>query len=176
MSEKKTINTEKSLEKIKEQLKESYDKAFKDALEKELNEDKFDWVCKLHRELVIRICSLIPNRPSIHDRIAENMDPIIFRQMLENKAFNFESLGNLINYVFGWIKKLCSPFRDPEIQSSIDDIYKMAQEGGTVGKIVPHFIFEVHRHIDNIEKDMKGSTAQDFKKFAQVKKAQFAKK
>ena len=50
MSEKKPINTEKSLEKIKEQLKESYDKAFKDALEKELNEDKFDWVCNLHRD------------------------------------------------------------------------------------------------------------------------------
>ena len=176
MSEKKPVNTEKSLEKIKEQLKENYDKAFKDALEQELNNDQFDWVCKLHREMVIRICSLIPNRPDIHNRIAEDMDPVIFRQMLENKAFNFESLGNLINYVFGWIKKLCSPFRDPEIQSSVEGIYKMAQEGGTIGKIVPHFIFEVHHHIDNIEKDMKGSTAQDFKKFAEAKKARFTKK
>ena len=89
MSEKKTVNTEKSLEKIKEQLKESYDKAFKDALEKELNEDKFDWVCNLHREMVIRICSLIPNRPSIHDRIAENMDPII-SNMLSLKQRNLK--------------------------------------------------------------------------------------
>ena len=155
---------------------ESYDKAFKDALEQELNNDKFDWVCNLHREMVIRLCGLIPNRSDIHNQIAENMDPVIFRQMLENKVFNFESLCNLINYVFSWIKKLCSPFRDSEIQSSIESVYKMAQDGGTLGKIVPHFIFEVHRHIDNIEKDMKGDTAKDFKKFAEARKTQFSKK
>ena len=56
------------MEKIENQIRDTYYKAYKDALEKELNEDKFEWVCKLHAEIVCRLCLLIPNRKDLHGK------------------------------------------------------------------------------------------------------------
>jgi hypothetical protein len=139
---------------MQQQVKDTYYKAYKDALEKDLNEDKFDWVCKLHSEIVIRLCKIVPRRTDIHDQIAENMDPVLFRQMLENKCYKPEDFVKLVNYVFLWIKKLCSPARDEEVDRSLQALYSSMQGGDTLGKLVPHFIFGVHEHLDHIEEDM----------------------
>ena len=139
---------------MQQQVKDTYYKAYKDALEKDLNEDKFGWVCKLHSEIVIRLCKIVPRRTDIHDKIAENIDPVLFRQMLENKCYKPEDFVKLVNYVFDWIKKLCAPARDEEVDRSLKALYSSMQGGDTLGKLVPHFIFSVHQQLDHIEEDM----------------------
>lgn len=142
------------MQQIEQQVKDTYYKAYKDALEKDLNEDKFDWVCKLHSEIVIRLCKIVPRRSDIHDQIAENMDPVLFRQMLENKCYKPDDFVKLVNYVFDWIKKLCAPARDEEVDRSLQELYTSMKEGATLGKLVPQFIFGVHNQLDNIQGDM----------------------
>ena len=162
--------TEKQMEKLQNQVRETYYKAYADALEKELNEDKFDWVCNLHREIVIRLCKIVPRRTDIHDKIAENMDPIIFRQMLENKCFKPEDFVKLVTYVFDWIKKLCSPARDREVEASLQKLFESMKKGSTLGLLVPQFIFAVHHQLDLIDEDMGSDKSVELKKLLERKK------
>ena len=140
---------------MEKQIRDTYYKAYKNALEEQLVQKNYDWVCKLHREIVIRICSFIPKRSDLHDEIAENMDPVLFKQQLENDCYKGEDFHKMVHYVYDWIKKLCSPARDTEVQASMDLLYKDMQNGDTFGKLVPKFIFAVHEHLDQIEQDKK---------------------
>ena len=142
------------MQNIEAQIRDQYYKAYKDVLEEQLNNDRFHWVCNLHKEIVIRICQLIPKRKDLHDQIAENMDPVIFKQMLESKTYRPEDFVKLVQYVFGWIKKLCAPARDAEIDASLNRLFGMMQNRATLGKLVPEFVFSVHKHIDQIIEDL----------------------
>jgi len=151
------------MQKIEAQIRDTYYKAYRDALEQQLNEDQFDWVCKLHREIVIRLCQLIPKRKDLHDKIAENMDPVIFKQMLESKTYRPEDFVKLVQYVFGWIKKLCAPVRDAEIDASLNRLFGMMQNRATLGKLVPEFVFSVHKHLDQIDEDLNSDKSKELK-------------
>jgi hypothetical protein len=140
---------------MEKQVRETYYKAYRGALEEQLVQKNYDWVCKLHRELVIRICAQIPKRADLHDTIAENMDPVLFKQQLENDCYKGDDFHKMVNYVYEWIKKLCSPARDTEVQASLDALYASMGNGDTFGKLVPAFIFGVHEHLDQIEQDKK---------------------
>lgn len=162
----KKTPTPEQMEKLEAQIKDTYYKAWTDLIEKELNEDKFDYVCKLHSEIVVRICSAIPNRGDIHDIIAENMDPVLFKQQLENKAFTGPDFLNLVQYVYTWIKRLSSRGRDQSIEDSLNEIMKNVNEGKTMGQLVPIFLIKVHSHLDDLDQDLGRETTVQFKEFA----------
>ena len=164
----KKTPTPEQMQKIESQIKETYYKAWADMIEKELNEDKFDYVCKLHSEIVVRICNTIPNRGDIHDIIAENMDPVLFKQQLENKAFTGPDFLNLVQYVYTWIKRLCSRARDKGIEDSLNEIMKNVNEGKTMGQLVPIFLIKVHGHLDDLDQDLGRETSVNFKEFAKT--------
>lgn len=138
---------------MEKQIKDTYTKAFTDALKEDLNHDNFDWVCKLHREIVIRICSIIPKRSDLHDEIAEKMDPILFRQMLDNKCYKGEDFCMMVDYVYSWLLRLCAPVRDEEIQKTLEELYS-GMSNKTFGDLVPLFVVGVHKHLDNIVSDL----------------------
>ena len=152
------------------QIRETYYKAYKDALKEQLNNDDFDWVIKLHAEIVHRICALIPSRHDLHDKIAESMDPVIFRQQLESKTYKPDDFVRLVNYVYDWIKKLTSPARDDKVARSQEALYKSMQDGATFGTLVPEFILSVHAHLDDIHEDMGTEESKKFKELMQSKK------
>lgn len=151
------------------QIKSTYNKAWGDLIEAELNDNKFDLICKLHREIVIRICSCIPSRSDLHDKIAENMDPVLFRQQLEHKVYTGEDFLNMIQYVFTWIKNLSSPARDKDIEKSLNEILKQMNDGMTFGKLVPSFVLKVHGHLDDLEEDLGRDTTKKFQEFVKNK-------
>ena len=137
----------------KAQIKETYYKAYRDLLETNLNDKNYEWIIKLHREIVIRLCKLVPRRTDVHDEIAEHLDPVLFRQQLESYTYKGEDLYKLVTYVYSWLKRLCAPSRDREVAESLNGILE-SMKTDTFGKIVPNFILSVHHHIDLIEEDM----------------------
>lgn len=154
---------------MEEQIKTTYYKAWTDLIEQELNDNKFDLVCKLHREIVIRICRCIPSRSDLHDQIAEKMDPVLFKQQLENKVYTGEDFLNMVQYVYTWIKNLSSPARDKDIENSLNELLQHMNDGGTFGKLVPEFILHVHRHLDDLETDLGRDVTKKFKEFVKEK-------
>ncbi len=137
----------------KAQIKETYYKAYRDLLETNLNDKNYEWIIKLHREIVIRLCKLVPRRTDVHDEIAEHLDPVLFRQQLESDTYKGEDLYKLVTYVYSWLKRLCAPSRDSEVAESLNEVLE-SMKTDTFGKIVPNFILSVHHHIDLIEEDM----------------------
>jgi len=83
------------------------------------------------------------------------MDVVLFRQMIENKAFGGSELYNLINLVFEWCKKLGSPARDNEVDKFKFQVLGLMKNNGTFAQIVPLFIKNANECIDNIYKDLR---------------------
>ena len=151
-------------------VRETYYKAWTAALGQELIEDKFDWLCSLHREIVIRICNAIPSRHDVHDKIATDMDPIIFRQMLDNNVFGGKEFMTLVEYVYNWIKKLSSPARDKSIIESEAQLMTNVGRGHTIAQLVPAFILGVHKHLDDLETDLGRDITKDFRRMIEMSK------
>lgn len=152
---------------MEQQIKDTYYKVYADLLEEDLNNDNFEWVCKLHSEIIVRLCTIIPNRKDIHNQIIGQMDPVIFKQTLQHGCFKGDEFIEMVNCVFEWIKRLCSPARDKDVDASLSKIWDAMKDGATMGKLVPLFVFSVHAHIDTILEDMGSETAQNFKQFLQ---------
>ena len=48
----------------------------------------------------------------------EDFDVELFKQMIEHRAFDGNSMLGLVNTTFGWIKQLHCPFRDKEADAA----------------------------------------------------------
>ena len=90
--------------------------------------------------------------------------------MLENKCFKPEDFVKLVTYVFDWIKKLCSPARDKEVEASLQELFESMKKGSTLGLLVPQFIFAVHHQLDLIDEDMGSDKSVELKKLLERKK------
>jgi len=97
------------------------------------------------------------------------MDPVLFKQQLENKVYSGEDFLNMVQYVYTWIKNLSSPSRDKDIENSLNVLLKHMNEGVTFGKLVPEFILQVHRHLDDLETDLGRDVTKKFKEFVKEK-------
>ena len=84
------------------------------------------------------------------ERIRNDFDVELFKQMVERGAFDGNSMLGLVNTTFGWIKKLHCPFRDEEADAAKARVMGCK----TMDKVVPIFIKEVTACLDYMDHDM----------------------
>ena len=144
------------LDTLNQQMNTQFKKAFFDLLEDKVRQEPpdYDWIARLYEEIRTRLASLLRQGSVVRNEIEESMDVVLFRQMIENKAFGGTELYNLINLVFEWCKKLGSPARDNEVDKSKFQILGLMKNNGTFAQIVPMFIKNANECIDNIYKDL----------------------
>ena len=154
------------MERIQKQIKDTYHKAFFDLLEQKVHEEPpdYDWIFKLYLEIRNKLTKLLKSSSALRIEIEENMDPVIFNQMMRNNAFNGTDLFNLISYVFDKIKQLGSPARDQNTDEKKNQIFDLMKNNGTFAQIVPLFIKNSNICIDLIYEDMQNLS----KKFSQA--------
>jgi hypothetical protein len=141
-------------QKLHKQLKQQFQKAFDELLEQKLKEKDYEWVTRLYVEIRDKICALIPRRADVHTQIKEQMDEVIFRQMLEADAYKPEDLVNLIGYVFHWFTQLQSPARDASTEKKKQALFALlSTPGTTLASFVPVFVKTTHAVLDEIEED-----------------------
>jgi hypothetical protein len=138
------------------QIIKNYEKAFKNLIAENLNSDKpdYNWITELYSEIKTRLQKLVQPTNKLYREMEENLDPVLFRQMLEYKVFSSQDFEKLLNFVFKMCLQLGSPGRDAdvlEIKKSINDMY---QNGSTFHQIVGEFIFEINKIIDWIYQDI----------------------
>ena len=110
---------------LRKQVEKAYKDSFREKLTLEIeagSEEGVIWLCTLHRELIIRVCSYLKRNTKVKDEIAEHCDPVIFKQLLENKCYKLEDLSVLINYIYSCMQKLCAPIRDKHLEASVKDL------------------------------------------------------
>jgi len=144
------------MERIHEQIKDTYHKAFFDLLEQKVRQEPpdYDWISKLYGEIRDKLMLFLKKNSPLRSEIEESMDPIIFNQMMRNNAFNGTDLFNLISYVFDKIKQLGSPARDNTVDTKKNEIFNLMKNNGTFAQIVPLFIKNANICIDFIYEDM----------------------
>ena len=128
------------------------------------NPPDYDWISKLYLEIRNKLTKLLKSSSTLRIEIEENMDPVIFNQMMRNNAFNGTDLFNLISYVFDKIKQLGSPARDQNTDEKKNEIFDLMKNNGTFAQIVPLFIKNSNIFIDLIYEDMQNLS----KKFSQA--------
>jgi len=137
--------------KIEEQIKNNFRKAFFDSIDENINSDKpdYQWITKLYIEIKEKLLSLVKKNSKSYNMIDEQFDIVIFEQMIKNDVFDFNTLFNLINNTFDWIKKLEAPARDESTEISRQKVLNSEPN-----HIVSNFICETHKCIEYIEEDL----------------------
>ena len=103
---------------------------------------------KEYETLVHRMTQTVRLRTA--ERIRKDFDVELFKQMIEHRAFDGNSMLGLVNTTFGWIKQLHCPFRDKEA----DAAKARVMECTSMDEVVPAFIKEAHACLDYMDHDM----------------------
>ena len=158
---------------LRKQVEKAYKDSFREKLTSEINagsEEGVIWLCVLHRELIIRVCSYLKRNTKVQDEIAEHCDPVIFKQLLQNKCYKLEDLSGLINYVYSWLQKLCAPIRDNHLKASLQDLNDRIVKCGEGGcqrpqfsELICDFIVRVHSDMDVLDGDFNSKECEEFK-------------
>ena len=88
---------------IEEQIKINMKKAFFDLIDQNVNSKNpdFNWITNLYEEIKFKLLSFLPNKNgSVYKQIDTDFDVELFKQMIENDVFNYDSMLKLINNTF----------------------------------------------------------------------------
>jgi hypothetical protein len=144
-------NKEQNLEKIEMQIKEQMYKAFFDLIDENINSDTPDyiWLANLFSEIKMRLLNIVKKDSKIYKKIDVDFDIELFKQMIENKVFHYESVLKLINNSFYWILQLQAPVRDEYTNKAKQKILESDPKN-----IISTFLKELHICIDYIYEDI----------------------
>ena len=155
---------------LRKQVQTAYKDSFRVKLTSEIDGGSAEgviWLCTLHRELIIRLCSYLKRNTKIQNEIAEHCDPIIFKQLIENKCYKLEDLSGLIHYVYSWLQKLCAPIRDKHLAGSLEDlngcIVECVEGKKKFSALICDFIIKVHGDMDVLDGDFESKECKEFK-------------
>jgi len=155
---------------LRKQVQKAYKDSFREKLTSEIDAGSVEsvtWLCVLHRELIIRVCSYLKRNTKIQDEIAEHCDPVIFKQLLENKCYQLEDLSKLIHYVYSWLQQFCAPIRDKHLKASLSDlndrVVECADGKKKFSELICDFIIRVHTDMDVLDSDFNSKECQEFK-------------
>ena len=119
---------------IEQQIKEQMHKAFYDIIEENINSNKpdYEWLTRLYSEIRQMLLAIVKKDSKTYKKIESDFDVMLFKQMIENDVFDFESAVKLINNTFFWVKSLQAPVRDKATEDAKDRVFKSEPK-----KIIP---------------------------------------
>ncbi len=157
---------DRNVNRLTEQVKETYKRAFFDLLEQKVAADPpdYEWITRLYNEIRVKLTSILRKGSPLRNEIEESMDVELFEQMIKNKAFQPTDLYNLVSYTFGVCKKLGSAGRDKETDEKMQEIIDLVNSGNAnFANVVPLYIKNINHCVDRVYEDLRG-VSQMFKK------------
>jgi len=137
-------------------MKEQLYKAFADQIQETLSSESpdYDWITRLYSEIKERLQKFVRPTNKLYIEMEEKLDPQLFRQMLEYKAFTGEDFVKLLNFIFGVCLQLGAPVRDADVCQKKKNLLEKLEDGASLHEIVATFILEINGIIDVIESDI----------------------
>lgn len=121
-------------------IKEVVHKAFWDSLTSDLTEQKYDKLLTLLNELKYYMALCVPNRHDIHQEINGAIDTDLWKQMLENNAFNNDDIIGFITYVYTKITEWCSAADKANVETKMKDTLAKLEKVNAGEISLPEFI------------------------------------
>ena len=157
---------DKNVNRLTEQVKETYKKAFFDLLEEKVGASPpdYEWLTRLYGEIRTKLITLLREGSELRNEIEESMDCDFFKQLISHNVFSPENFYVLIRYVFEKCKQLGSPARDAEVDIKLQEIVDFVDSGdATFATLVPLFIKNANDCLDAIYEDVQ-ALSERFKK------------
>ena len=136
---------------IEKQINEQMKKAFFDIINQNILSDKpdYEWLVSLYSELKERLLRILKKDSKTYKQIDSAFDIELFKQMIENDVFDYNSMVKLIDTTFFWIKQLQAPERDQYLKESKTKVLNSNPE-----EIIGNFLRAVHDLIDKLYEDL----------------------
>jgi len=157
---------DKNVNRLTEQVKETYKRAFFDLLEEKVGASPpdYEWLTRLYGEIRTKLIALLREGSQLRNEIEESMDCDFFKQLISHNVFSPENFYVLIRYVFEKCKQLGSPARDAEVDIKLQEIVDFVDSGdATFATLVPLFIKNANECLDAIYEDVQ-ALSERFKK------------
>jgi len=164
--EEQSKSFDKNVNRLTEQVKETYKRAFFDLLEEKVGASPpdYEWLTRLYGEIRSKLIALLREGSQLRVEIEETMDCDFFNQLISNNVFSPENFYATIRYVFAKCKQLGSPGRDAETDAKLQEIVDFVDSGeATFTTLVPLFIKNANECLDTIYEDVK-ALSERFKK------------
>ena len=164
--EEQSKSFDKNVNRLTEQVKETYKRAFFDLLEEKVGASPpdYEWLTRLYGEIRSKLIALLREGSQLRVEIEETMDCDFFKQLISNNVFSPENFYATIRYVFAKCKQLGSPGRDAETDAKLQEIVDFVDSGeATFATLVPLFIKNANECLDTIYEDVK-ALSERFKK------------
>ena len=138
---------------MENQIKENMNAAFYNIIKHAINNNDFDYIVRLYKEIRDRLAQMLFNKNgNAYKALLEDFDIQFFEQRLRNNAFDSHSMQSLVVKTFSWIHRLQMPIRETESEQAK---IRVLQNVTSMDEMVPNYIREVHGCIDTMEQDMK---------------------
>ena len=139
------------METIETQIRENMYKAFFNLIDENIESENPDcnWLSELFLEIKLRLLNIVTKDGKNYKKINEEFDVDLFKQMIENKVFNYDSIVKMINNSFYWILQLQAPIRDDYTNKAKERVLNSEPN-----KIISTFLKELHICIDYIYDDI----------------------
>lgn len=136
---------------IEKQIDIQMKKAFFDIITQNINSDNpdHDWLVKLYVEIKELLLNVLKKGSKMYLQLDEDFDVELFKQMIENKVFNQDSVIKLINNTYYWVQSLQAPMRDTMLFESKNRVFNSSPD-----EIIGIFLKEIHLLIDQLYKDV----------------------
>ena len=157
---------DKNVNRLTNQVKETYKRAFFDLLEQKVGATPpdYEWLTRLYGEIRAKLIALLREGSQLRIEIEESLDCVFFKQLISHDVFSPENFYALIRYVFEKCKQLGSPARDAETDAKLKEIVDFVDSGeATFATLVPLFIKNANECLDTIYEDVQ-ALSDKFKK------------
>lgn len=128
-------------------------RAFWDALESDMDQQKYDKLINLMKELKLYLMASAPNRNDIHQEIDTVIDIKLWEQMLTHNAHNIKDITNLFDYVYDKLLKWSAHQEDANIlqfKKELDEKLTTITNNNDINKIVSFFLKHSFKFLEKI--------------------------
>ena len=148
--EKKNEETEKQIDAINKQIETQMHFAYNDTIRVALDNCDYEFIGKLYAEIRDSLCNFVKKDGKTYLKIVSDFDVDFLKELMKNKQLSNDHLHGIVHMTFGWVLKMQAPFRDSETEAAKQRVLS----GIDAEEIVPSYINEVHKCLNNIEHDI----------------------
>ena len=140
------------------QITDNYHKAYWDILREEIENNNFDGVLKILKEIKLLLKNLLPNKIKFHNELDEYLDIDFLSQLINNNVLEPQNIQNLVFYIIDNIRKLQSPADDDDTNTWELEIKKDIEDGYLYKDFLPKFfkrtldkLIKINKQVDIIK-------------------------
>ena len=134
---------------MQQQIHNTLEKAWIDAITEKLKNDDWDIFINLLQEILTRLKNFVPNRKDLHERMDASLPCDLIKQMIDHKAIEEEDFRKYFSILLNWVKEFGAPEDDTTVNLTLAKIDNISIK--SYAETCPPVLLEINKHVNTIE-------------------------